>query len=612
MAEQFAAKPRIVIGDAQLRDEFDLRLERVVVDDHLFLPDMFVLRFRDPGHDVLSKAGFKIGSVVKVFAGPLGGDAHEPLITGEVTSLEAEIDSTGSHAVVRGYDHSHRLHRGRRTETYRDVTDADIVKTVARRAGLDLGEVESSQPTHPFVSQANLSDWDFLKARAREIGYELTVVGGKLDFRKPAPAEKAPGTGDLNSSDRLQLVLGTNLESFRPRLTSAEQVKEVQVRGWDPSRKQKLVGTAPAATTSVALTTTNQPSTPTDLAKKFGDPTYVSVDRAHTKQGEVDAVAKALSEQIAGAFAEAEGIAKGDPRLKAGTPVSVGLTGDPFEGRYTLSSTRHVFDPGGYKTTFVVSGRQERSLLGLASLGATNGAISASGPPIFGLVIAQVTNVKDPDKLGRVKLKFPWLSDTYESDWARVVQPGAGDKRGFLILPEVDDEVLVAFEQGDIRWPYVLGGLYNGVDKPKDDSKLIDSGAGKVDRRWFMSRKGHLLSFDDGTSGGGIVIETGDAKQVISLNAGSPRIHVSSSGDVVIEAGGKVTIKAGSDMSLEARSSLALKAPQVSVNGDTKVEVKSGATMSVEGATVSVKGQASADIDGGAMCNVHAAMVKIN
>jgi len=172
--------------------------------------------------------------------------------------------------------------------------------------------------------------------------------------------------------------------------------------------------------------------------------------------------------------------------------------------------------------------------------------------------------------------------------------------------------VLVAFEQGDIRWPYVLGGLYNGVDKPKDDSKLIDSGAGKVDRRWFMSRKGHLLSFDDGTSGGGIVIETGDAKQVISLNAGSPRIHVSSSGDVVIEAGGKVTIKAGSDMSLEARSSLALKAPQVSVNGDTKVEVKSGATMSVEGATVSVKGQASADIDGGAMCNVHAAMVKIN
>jgi phage protein D/phage baseplate assembly protein gpV len=612
MADQFAAKPRIEIDGAALADEFDLRVERVVVDDHLFLPDMFSLRFRDPEHDALSRAGFKIGSVVEIFAGPLGSDAREPLITAEVTSLEAEIDTTGSHAVVRGYDHSHRLHRGRRTETYRDVTDDDIVKTVARRAGLELGTVEDSQPTHAYVSQANLSDWDFLKARAREIGYELTVVGGKLDFRKPAPADEAPEPGDLNSSNRLQLILGSSLESFRPRLTSAEQVTEVEVRGWDPSRKQKLVGTAAAATKSAALTSSTQPVTPVALAKKFGGPTFVAVDRAHTKQGEVDAVAKALSEQIAGAFAEAEGVAKGDPRLKAGTPVSVGLAGDPFEGQYTLSATRHVFDPGGYKTTFVVSGRQERSLLGLASLGATNGALSASGPPIFGLVIAQVTSVKDPDKLGRVKLKFPWLSDTYESDWARVLQPGAGDKRGFLVLPEVDDEVLVAFEQGDVRWPYVLGGLYNGVDKPKDDSELIDSGAGKVDRRWFMSRKGHTLSFDDGTDGGGILIETGDSKHVLSLNAASPRIHVSSSGDVVIEAGGKVTIKAGSDMSLEAQSSLSLKAPQVSVTGDTKVEVKSSATMSVEGATVSVKGQASADIDGGGMCNVHAALVKIN
>jgi phage protein D/phage baseplate assembly protein gpV len=612
MADEFSAKPRIEIDGSPLATEFDLRLERVVVDDHLFLPDMFVLRFRDPERQVLAKAGLKIGSVVKVLAGPLGKEATEPLITGEITALEAEFDTTGSHAVVRGYDHCHRLHRGRRTESYRNMTDSDIVRKVARTAGLALGKVDETTVTHQHVPQANLSDWDFLKARAREIGYELTVVAGKLDFRKPAESDEAPKSGDLSSSDRLQLILGSNLESFRPRLSSAEQVKEVQVRGWDPSRKQKLVGTALAATKSATLTSATQPSTPAALAQKFGGPAFVAVDRAHTTQPKVDAVAKALADQIAGAFAEAEGTAKGDPRLKAGTPVSVGLAGDPFDGRYTLSSTRHVFGPDGYKTTFVVSGRQERSLLGLASLGATNGANSSTGPPIFGLVIAQVTSVKDPEKLARVKLKFPWLSDTYESDWARVVQVGAGGKRGLLVLPEVDDEVLVGFEQGDIRWPYVLGGLYNGVDKPKDDSKLIDSSAGKVDRRWFMSRNGHIVSFDDGTGGGGILIETGDAKQVLSLNAASTRIHISSRGDIVIEGTGKVTIRSGSDLSIEAKSSLALKAPKVSVTGDTTVEVKSSASMTVQGATVSVKGTASTDIDGGAMCNVHAALVKVN
>jgi phage protein D/phage baseplate assembly protein gpV len=611
MPEAFAAKPQIEVDGSILAKEYDLLLERVVVDDHLFLPDMFVLRFRDPERHVLARAGFKIGSVVKVLAGPVGREASEPLITGEVTALEAEFDTTGSHAVVRGYDQSHRLHRGRHTESYRDVTDSDVVRAVARRAGLQLGTVEETRTRYPHVAQANLSDWDFLKARAREIGYEVAVAGGKLDFRKPTPAAQAPQAGDLGASDRLQLILGSNLESFRPRLTSAEQVKEVQVRGWDPLRKQKLVGSAPAATTAAALSSSTQPTTPLDLAQKFGGPTFVAVDRAHSTQLEVDAVARALSEQIAGVFAEAEGVAKGDPRLKAGAAVSVGLAGDPFEGRYTLTSTRHVFSPDGYKTTFVVSGRQERSLLGLASLGATNGATSASGPPIFGLVVALVTSVQDPEKLGRVKLKFPWLSDSYESDWARVVQAGAGDGRGLLVLPEVDDEVLVGFEQGDIRWPYVLGGLYNGVDKPKDDPDLIDTSAGKVDRRWFRSRTGHLLSFDDGVDGGGILLETGDEKHVLSLSTASSRVHISSNGDVLIEAG-KVTVKADSDLALEAQSSLTLKAPKVSLNGDSSVELKSAAALNVQGATVSVKGQASTDIDGGATCSVHAGLVRIN
>ena len=580
----YVAAPKIEIDGRPLSQEYERLVELTVVDDHLFLPDMFVLSFRDPKREVLDQAGLKIGARVQIAAARLGDEPSDTLITGEVTSLEAEFDGIGSRAVVRGYDQSHRLHRGRRTETYRDVSDSELAKRVARRAGLQTGRIDATSTTHPHVSQANLTDWEFLKARAREIGYEVAVRDGKLEFRSPTEAADGPAVGDTTSKDPLQLVLGRNLEEFRPRIASAEQVKEVEVRGWDTAQKQALVGRAKADTSSVALDVK-----PDQLAATFGSPTFVSVERPLSTQAEVDAAAQALAEEIAGAFAEAEGIARGDAKLVAGTAISVGQAGNPFEGKYTITSSRHVFDANGYRTHFVVSGRQERSLLGLASLGATNGSGSAGGPRIYGMVIALVTDVKDPETLGRVKLKFPWLADQYESYWARVVHAGAGKERGLMILPEVNDEVLVAFEHGDVRMPYVLGGLYNGIDKPFEADKLVDGSSGAVDRRYFRTRLGHLVSIADTKDGGGIVIETAKAKNRLTLDNAKNRITVKSNGDVEVEAVGKVRIKAGRQMSLEAGTSLELKAPQIALKGKSQV-----------------------DISGGALCKVRASMVKIN
>ncbi len=580
----YVAAPKIAIDGRPLAQEFERRLELTVVDDHLFLPDMFVLAFRDPKREILERAGLTIGAKVEISAARLGNDPSDTLITGEVTSLEAEFDGIGSRALVRGYDKSHRLHRGRRTETYRDVSDSDLAKKVARRAGIETGRIDATPTTHPHVSQANLTDWEFLRARAREIGYEVAVRDGRLDFRSPTDAADGPAVGDTNSKDPLQLVLGRNLEEFRPRIASAEQVTAVEVRGWDTAQKQPLVGRAKAQTSSVVL-----PVKPDELAATFGSPTYVSVERPLSTQAEVDAVAQALAEEIAGACAEAEGMARGDAKLVAGTAISIGQAGQAFEGKYTITSSRHVFDANGYRTHFVVSGRQERSLLGLASVGATNGSGSAGGPPIYGMVIAIVTDVKDPEKLGRVKLKFPWLADEYESYWARVVHAGAGKERGLMILPEVNDEVLVAFEYGDVRRPYVLGGLYNGVDKPFEPDKLVDGSSGAVDRRYFRSRLGHLVSITDTKDGGGIVIETAKAKSGITLDNAKNRITVKSNGDIEIQAGGQVRVKAGKQLSLEAGTSLELKAPQIAVKGKSKV-----------------------DINGGALCQVKASMVKIN
>jgi phage protein D len=571
--QQFTLKPTLKV-DGAVKPELDPLLEQVVVDQQLHLPDMFVIRLRDGAHDILKKNGIEIGSKISIATAALGEQVSQPLMTGEVTALEAEYDHAGSHAIARGYDPTHRLQRGRGTRTYKNCKDSDVARKVATECGLDIGTIDESSTVHDHVSQVNLSHWDFLKARAREIGFEISVADGKFNFKRPKPSSQAPKAGKLSSTDPLQLVLGQDLLEFSPRVTSAEQVDEVRVRGWDPRAKAAVVGTARAGTVSAKLSVG-----PGDLAGKFKAQPHVTVDRPLSSQSEVDATAKAIAEQIGSAFAEAEGMARGNPRLKAGVAVSVGLVAESFVGRYTLTRTRHVFDELGYRTRFTVSGRQERSLLGLVTLGATNGAVSAGGPPIQGVVVAQVTDNKDPDDLGRLKLKFPWLSDDYESDWARLVQLGAGPNSGALFIPEVGDEVLVAFEFGDVRRPYVVGSLYNGKDKPKLGDGLFDSG--KVKRRGFVSRRGHRIVLLDDAGKSGIALMTSDGKLKVALNETSSTIHISCQGKVLIESQQSMSLKSQQDISIEAQTNLSLK-------GNAGLKAESSAVTEIKGSMVKI------------------------
>ena len=477
-----------------------------------------------------------------------------------MTSLGGEYEAGNSRLVVRGYDPAHRLQRGRQTATYVNQKDSDIAQAVASRAGLEVGTIDDSGAVNDWVAQANQSDWEFLTARARAIGFELTVSGGKFNFRRPTPASEAPAPGDDNSTDPLQLVFGQKLLRFRPRITAAEQVASVEFHGWDPMAKKALSGVAQAGTTNASLS-----SDPAGLASIFGSPTYIVADRTRSTQADVDGGAAVVAEQIGSAFAEAEGTARGNPRLRAGSAVSVASVADAFAGKYTLSQARHVFDEDGYRTEFRISGRADRSLLGLAAP-AAGGATGGRAGPIAGLVIAIVTGNDDPDQQGRVKLAFPWLSPGFESSWAPVSQLGAGPKSGAVFLPEVGDEVLVGFEFGDIQHPYVIGGLYNGVDKPDLGSGLLDNG--KIKRRGLVSRKGHKLILLDGDDASGIALMTSDGKIRIALKESSGELHIVCDGKVVIESTG--------DMKLTSQGSLEL-------SGSSGVKIESSAVVELSG-----------------------------
>lgn len=604
--QQVSSGFAITIDGTPLAADIEQLLVEAYVDDNRNLPDVFLLRFRDASRLVLSKAAIKIGSRVKIAVTSSSSQQPEPLISAEVTALEADFDATGTFTLVRGYDLSHRLFRGRHAETYTQVTASDVAVKVARRAGLNIGTVQATSTVYDNLSQGGVSDWQFLSGLAREIGYEVAVSDDKFDFGPPRSAADAPSAAGTASSP-LVLELGHDLLRVRSSVTSAEQVKETQVRGWDTAQKKAIVGTAPARTASAELPGAN----PADLAHTFGDPTYVGTDVPYRVQTEVDVAAKAVAEQIAGAFAELDAVTRGNPKIRAGAAVSIDNIGPPFDGKYTVTTSRHHFEQtAGYVTQFAVTGRQERSLLGLASGG------GGRDRRLTGVVVAQVSDVNDPQNQGRVKVHFPWLSDTYVSDWARTVQPGAGNNRGAMLVSEVGDEVLVAFELGDIRRPYVVGGLYNGVDTPKTGPiDLVDSGSGEINRRSFVSRRGHRLDFLDQTGQTeGVTIRTGDDKLQLLLDATGTKLTVHSDGTVLVEAKQGVTVDA-------ATSTVELKGGNIKLTGQNGVTIDGGAgavkvtagqELSLTGVSAKLEGSAQTEVKGGATCAISAGLVRIN
>jgi phage protein D len=578
---------KVEVDGRELDGEAETALVRVVVDDHLHLPDTFELTLQEtPDMAVAEKAGLRIGSAVKVSASALGDGTTGLLISAEVTALEGVYrEGRAPMLVVRGYDHSHRLSRGRKSATFANVKYSDVARTVASQVGLQVGTIDDSGRVHDHIGQAGQTDWEFLKGLARAVGFEIAVAEGKLDFRKPARAADAPSEGDFSSTDPLQLVFGQDLLDFRPRVTSSGQVSKVEVRGWDPATAKEIIGTAEAGSVGAAL-----PDSPASLAGLFGSPTLV-VEGGHRSQAEAERAAAALAEQVGSAFAEASGIARGNPRLKAGAAVSIAQVAKPFAGRYTISHTRHTYDQvDGYRTHFLVSGRQDRSLMGLVA-GAKTGASaaigsggSASAPASSGgVMVGIVTDTADPEGQGRVKLKFPTLADSYESFWARVAAPGNGKERGTVWIPEVNDEVLVAFENGDRQRPYVLGGLWNGADKPP--AVAVDGG--KLQRRALVSREGSELYMSDKADDTSLGLQTKDKEVVLHLSRSDKEIKATSRGKIVLKADGDIEISATGTVKISGEGGVEItSSAQAKLSGSAGVEVGTSGVAKVKGSQV--------------------------
>ncbi|MCC6456785.1 MAG: VgrG-related protein [Caldilineaceae bacterium] len=565
-------------------------LEEIVIDTSYNLPAMATIRVHDHELEWIKDSTFSIGKEISIILGaPESLDAVAPaeVFAGEIVALEPHFTSQGNHSLtIRAYDRSHRLHLGTRSRTFLKMTDDAIVKKLAQEAGLEAN-ADATKITYEYVLQNNMTDMEFLAARAQRIGYHFSVTGKKLNFIKAG----SPVQGPI-------LTLGENLRELSMRMSSARQSDRYLVRGWDFRAKKDILGSAGA---QVAWRENGESKAGGTLAASaFKSSKVELVTLAPQTADEATALAKSAAGDQEGNFTEADGVAYGHPKLVAGVAVEMKELGPRFSGKYYVTSATHIFNSAGYDVHFTIAGRYPQTFNRLLNSGHQGAGEAGS---MHGVVIGIVTNVKDPENLGRVKVAFPWLQDNgkqVESNWARIAMPSAGASRGMFFLPEVNDELLVAFEHGNANYPYVVGALWNGKDKPPETSAKAHTGEGTV-QRIIASRLDHRIVFDDSKGAKSILIEDTTKSQSILIDSNKKSITVKAAGDLLIDVKGNIDIKSGGNINIEAVGNIKAEGVNVDVNAKSNATVDAKAVLGLKGTTsASLESPAATAVKGGA------------
>jgi phage protein D/phage baseplate assembly protein gpV len=576
------AQFRLQVNGSPAPKDLDEAIVQVTVDERLHLPTMFELQLQiDPRHPKwVDEPALGEGKEVELFVGY--ADEEKSLCVGKITSIDVDLDEQMPTLIVRGYDLSFALHRDVKSRSFVKQTDGDIANKIAGEAGGLTPKVDATSEVHDYVLQHAQTNYDFLLDRARRIGYELRVVGKELHFRKPAP-EGSP----------IELEWGVKLKRFHPRLSVAEQVDSVQVRSWNVKNKDVLIGNA---ANGKSVPKVGESRAAGSVANGvWGSAKHVVVDAPTATLDEATALAQAKLDDLTSSFIQATGECIGDARLRVGASITVKGVGKRFGGTYYLTAVRHsISKKEGHQVAFTAGTQRPETVSSLLMPRPPE----ALAPHV---TVGVVTNNRDEDNLARVKVKLPTLFDDDESFWARLAVPMAGKERGYLSLPEVNDEVLVAFEHGDPNRPFVLGGLWNGQDSPpKGTAELVD-GSGVVNQRIWRSRSGHLILFDDTDGNEAIRIIDKTEKNHITITSSDDKLQVELQGDIEISSkNGQIKMTAQKDISLESQQGkISLKGVNAEVEAQQAAKMKTGTSFDVQaGTSFAAKASTSAEVNG--------------
>ncbi|MFK7802799.1 MAG: VgrG-related protein [Anaerolineae bacterium] len=534
-----------------------VRLTELVVDQHCQMPNMFMLRFQDRELQLIDEGIFDLHEEIEI--GATINNKPSRLMSGIITAIEPSFSAEGSvELVVRGYDKSIQLYREPKSRAYRNSRDSDIAQKIAGEAHL-RSSVQATSITYEHIYQNNKTDLAFLQERAWRIGYEVYVKGDTLYFQPPKG----------NQSVGAKLTWGENSLSIRPRISVSEKVDEVQIRGWDAKTQKPLIGRSKNGDLMPKISSGKQ--------IQDNDSSHYSLvvtDLVPTNQNEANLLADARMNERSGAFLEVEGSVFRRPDVEAGTTIELDGIGERFSGEYLVTSATHSYSASaGLYTRFTVrglrSGLLTEQMAHLAPVQKYNSPVTAI-----------VSNNKDPQGWGRVRLNFPWLEEKLESDWARVSYPGAGaETSGFEIIPAVNDEVIVIFEHGDFNRPLVIGSLYNGKNKASQSAH--DSKDDPAEIRQWRSKKGHVITLHD---------KHGQEKVEVQSNGGHQILLDDKSGDLEINAAGgqKITLAKSGEVTIEGKSVKVKSSGQLSLESGSNMNIKANGKLDIKGSIINL------------------------
>ncbi len=288
------------------------------------------------------------GDEIEIKLGFVDGKDQGSVFKGEVTGIEPMFDSRmPARVLIRGLNQLHRLTRGKKSVAYKKVSDKDILDKICQTYGLTAKYGDSAPQTkYEHVYQNNMTDLEFVRTRAARVGCEVFVVDKELHFRKRVDADSG-----------IQLVFGAPgggaLERFLPRLSTANQVSEVRVLGWDPDQKKEIVGVAKPGGSKLG-----DKSGSAVADAKHKNVLHVQVEAPVSSKEEADNIAKSILADRLMSFITGEGVCRGNPELKPGIIVTIGVNDKRFNGKYYVTAVRHRYvhagQSGGYRTEFKV------------------------------------------------------------------------------------------------------------------------------------------------------------------------------------------------------------------------------------------------------------------
>lgn len=503
---QITILPQVVVETdfGRITDQDALALGRVQVQQRLSMPTLCELTFYEPLGPLTAAAAFAPGTPLTV---SIKGQ-QTPLFEGEVTAVEyAYQSSQGRELHIRGYDLLHRLRKRQQVRAYTQVTARDLAFELAAVLGLAVEAVENG-PTWPNLYQYDQSDLALLVEVTEKCGLYLTMRDNKLHLIT------LEGIGETQS-----LELGKTLLEARIEINGDQAGDEISALGWDPLRVETHDGRTSSPRSGRNI------SASVSAVDVGGDGQWLFVDEGTPDDDHAAALAQAELDRRSAAEVTLWGVAEGSPELRPGTPIQIENVDSVLNGRYVLTEATHTINEQlGFVTQISTWPPQPRKR--------NRSAVSTLGI---------VTQVSDPDDLGRVKVTLPTYNDV-ESDWLEVLTAAAGPDKGLIALPDVGDTVLVLLAHGDPGQGVVMGGLF-GMPGPPDSGVE----GGEIKRYTFLTRGGQRIQLDD--SGTIVRLENADGSY-IEMAPG--KVHLHAATDLEIEAPGRSVVIRGKSIDFQS------------------------------------------------------------